>query len=146
MSELLECQSLRLAVPDPSSDRIRAKRIHTNKMEIRVGEDADGRASSSPVTATDEKDNKYQNRSLLDEDDSGSICDISSLYITGDASVDIRQPLTAFDRGHRQRQAVRIKSHHGHVNVHVSAPKPDYTNEHTEAVLPIVDLGGKFLY
>ena len=145
VSELLECQALRLKIPEPSSDRIRAKRIHTNKMEIRVGEENSNIASSFSTTDVIEKENKNQYRLLLDEDDSGSICDISSLYLTGDASIDVRQPYTFCKRGHRQRQAVRIKSHHGHVHVQVSAPKPYDTNEFTNDILPIVDLGGKLL-
>jgi len=142
VSEGLESQSLRLVVNRPSVDRIRVKRIHANKMEILAGagnndESADESVPSNTGSfATHEK-------LLLDDDDSGATCDISSLYIIGDATVDVQESASAADdRDRRHRQAVRIKSHHGHVHVQVSAPKPDVCNELTGDVRPLVDLGG----
>jgi len=139
VSETLECQSLRLSVHRPSIDKIRAKRIHAKTMEIQVGgygtneTSPSAQASASNITATNEK---------LDDDDAGAICDISSLYIIGDANVNIQQPAFVNGQHHRQRQALRIKSHHGHLHVEATAPKPNDTNEITGDILPIVDLGG----
>ena len=141
VSETLECQSLRLSVHRPSIDRIRAKRIHAKTMEIQVGGYGSNEntvsiqtSAASNITATNEK---------LDDDDTGAICDISSLYIIGDANVNVQQPaIVNGGQRHRQRQAVRIKSHHGHLHVEATAPKPSDTNEITGDILPIVDLGG----
>jgi hypothetical protein len=139
VSETLECQSLRLSVHRPSIDKIRAKRIHAKTMEIQVGgygtneTSPSAQASASNITATNEK---------LDDDDAGAICDISSLYIIGDANVNIQQPAFVNGQHHRQRQALRIKSHHGHLHVEATAPKPNDINEITGDILPIVDLGG----
>lgn len=136
VSDVLESQSLRLAINRPSVDRIRAKRIHANTMEILAGTE----------TTTDDippSNLTRHNESLFDDDDTGAICDIGSLYIIGDATVDIQQPSVAGGtQKHRQRQAVRIKSHHGHIHVQVTAPKPDHVNEMTGTVQPLVDLGG----
>jgi hypothetical protein len=145
VSETLEWQYLRLSVHKPSIDRIRAKRIHAKTMEIQVG-GYDGNentvsiqtsiqtSAASNITTTNEK---------LDDDDAGAICDISSLYIIGDANVNVQQPaIVNGGHRHRQRQAVRIKSHHGHLHVEATAPKPNDTNEITGDILPIVDLGG----
>eukprot|EP00536_Pseudo-nitzschia_multiseries_P006651 jgi/Psemu1/193674/e_gw1.145.21.1 len=134
VSEGLESQSLRLVVNRPSVDRIRAKRIHAKKMEILVGVEESAESAASSLTT--------EEVSILDDDDSGAICDISSLYIIGDATVDVQQPAAIDDQDHRQRQAVRIKSHHGHIHVQVSGPKPDINNELTGEVQPLVDLGG----
>jgi len=136
VSEVLESQSLRLVVHRQSVDRIRAKRIHAKTMEIIAGVDQDDERAASNLIIHKE--------SSFDEDDSGAICDISSLYIIGDATVDVQQSaaIDSQHQHHRQRQAVRIKSHHGHVHVQVSAPKPDVDNELTGEVQPLVDLGG----
>ena len=136
VSEVLESQSLRLVVHRQSVDRIRAKRIHAKTMEIIAGVDHDDESAATNLIMHKE--------SLFDEDDSGAICDISSLYIIGDATIDVQQS-AAIDnqhQRHQQRQAVRIKSHHGHVHVQVSAPKPDINNELTGEAQPLVDLGG----
>jgi hypothetical protein len=140
VSETLECQSLRLSVYRPTIDRIRAKRIHAKTMEIQVGGYGSNEntvsiqtSAASNITATNEK---------LDDDDAGAICDISSLYIIGDANVNFQQPAIVNGQRHRQRQAVRIKSHHGHLHIEATAPKPNDTNEITGDILPIVDLGG----
>ena len=71
----------------------------------------------------------------MDDDDLGSACDISSLYITDDASIHVHSLSGA-------RQSVRVKSNHGHVNVDASSPKPEVINEMTGEIVPIVDLGG----
>jgi hypothetical protein len=135
VSDVLESQSLRLVVPRPSVDRIRAKRIHAKTMEIKIGGDENDENAASTSSM-------HEKQSLFDDDDSGAICDISSLYIIGDATVDVQQSTSIANQHKQQRQAVRIKSHHGHVHVQVSAPKPDNNNHLTGDVLPLVDLGG----
>ncbi len=135
VKDVLESQSLRLSVPRPSADRIRAKRIHAKTMEIVIGTDESNEAVVSGLDMNNEK-------SLFDDDDAGAICDISSLYIIGDASVDIQQSKPSADKHQRQRQAVRIKSHHGHVHVQATSLQPTETNELTGELLPLVDLGG----
>jgi len=153
VSETLECQSLRLSVSRPSFDRIRAKRIHAKTMEIQVGgfdsneSIASIQSSGSDITATngnknEENDETRQRRIILDEDDAGAICDIGSLYIIGDANINVQQTALINGQCHRQRQAVRIKSHHGHVHIEATVPKPYYTNEITGDVLPVVLCGG----
>ena len=136
VSDVLESQALRLVVPRPSVDRIRAKRIHAKTMEVLIGRDENDEKAASSASSMHEK------QSLFDDDDSGAICDISSLYIIGDATVDVQQSSSIANQHKQQRQAVRIKSHHGHVHVQVSAPKPDNNNHLTGDVLPLVDLGG----
>mmetsp|Transcript_9315 Transcript_9315/g.23163 ORF Transcript_9315/g.23163 Transcript_9315/m.23163 type:complete len:601 (-) Transcript_9315:76-1878(-) len=132
VSDVLESQSLRLSVPRSSVDRIRAKRIHAKTMEIVIGSDKNiENAASIPIVDND--------KSLFDDDDAGAICDISSLYIIGDASVDVQQ---STNQHQRQRQAVRIKSHHGHVHVQATAPQPTEINDLTGDLLALVDLGG----
>jgi hypothetical protein len=135
VSDVLESQDLRLAVPRPSVDRIRAKRIHAKTMEVLVG----GKRNDE---STDCSSSMHEKESLFDDDDSGAICDISSLYIIGDATVDVQQSSSVANQYTQQRQAVRIKSHHGHVHVQVSAPKSESNNELTGEALPTVDLGG----
>ncbi|VEU39974.1 unnamed protein product [Pseudo-nitzschia multistriata] len=135
VSDVLESQSLRLAVDRSSVDRIRAKRIHANTMEIQAGGVGEKDEGDVPNLTTFRE-------SLLDEDDSGAICDIGSLYLVGDATVNVQQSAASDNRNHGQRQAVRIKSHHGHVHVQVSAPKPNIDNELTGEARPMVDLGG----
>ena len=134
VSDVLESQSLRLSVPRPSIDRIRAKRIHAKTMEILIGE-----SENQSITSTSSVD---EIGPLFDSDDSGAICDISSLYIIGDATVDVQHSSSLANERKKQRQAVRIKSHHGHVHVQASAPKLDRTNHLTGDLLPLVDLGG----
>lgn len=129
VSDVLESQSLRLVVPRPSLDRIRVKRIHANTMEIQVGGDKNNENTESTFST-------HKIESLFDDDDAGAICDISSLYLIGDAFVDIKQS------NGQQRQAVRIKSHHGHVHVQASAPTLDDINNRRGDALPFVDLGG----
>ncbi len=135
VKDVLESEALRLAVPRQSVDRIRAKRIHAKTMEVLVGGDESDESTAS-ISSADEME------PLFDDDDAGAICDISSLYIIGDASVDVKQPGANEDGSKIQRQAVRIKSHHGHVHVQASAPQPTETNKLTGEILPLVDLGG----
>lgn len=122
-SDLLEAQSLNIDLPNPG--RLRSKRIHANTCDIKIGI---GGSSEQSDTAVNE---------LIDADDSGSICDISSLYLTGEATICVQSP-----KNERPRQSVRVKSNHGHVTVDAISPKPELRNAMTGDALPIVDMGG----
>jgi hypothetical protein len=123
--DLLEAGTLYLSAP--ASGRFRAKRIHAGSCNIKVGMDGD--TSSPPSSGVVCKE-------TFDVDDSGAICDISSLYVTKDANVNYHHSIN------NDRQPIRIKSHHGHVIVDATAPKPTIKNEMTDQYLSIVDLGG----
>jgi hypothetical protein len=156
VSDVLESQDLRISLPCSVSSRIRAKRIHANKLDIQLGGDGnllqDGENSEKLVRTNngggvhskEPLDDKFR---FLDDDDSGAACDISSLYMIGDAHVSVfGESLLAVNKDDTatriQPQAVRIKSHHGHVYVETTTSKPDFANDMTGDVLPIVDLGG----
>jgi hypothetical protein len=137
-AQLLESQSLKLTIPQQG--RIRAKRIHVCDMDIQVGGNDNNVKNNEPV------DELYDNDvyDYDDDDDSGATCDISSLYITGDAQVMVQGPskVSRSTQQHPIRHAVRIKSHHGHINVQTNTPIPTIKNPMTEEVMPVVDLGG----
>lgn len=170
VSELLESQSLRIELPCPVRYRFRAKRIHANTMEVQIGSvDAGGDACGDMAEIIEgQRSSSPLSRPLLDADDSGAACDIGALYVVDNAHVWVRShwlpPRDGFlgwttaeeeevesqapiDRRRRQGrppqpQAVRIKSHHGHVHVEASTRRPDHVNDITGETLPIVDLGG----
>ena len=122
-SDLLEAQSLNLRLP--GKGRLRAKRIHASTVDVQMGSDKSLRDSSEDQAS----------HSLYDNDDGGSLCDISSLYLSGDASIRVHSV-------NRENQAVRIKSNHGPVLVETFVPKPSAKNEMTGEVLPNVEMGG----
>lgn len=122
-SDLLEAQSLNLRIP--GKGRLRAKRIHASTVDIKMGSEKSLHDSSEDQSS----------HSLYDNDDGGSLCDISSLYLSGDASIRVHSV-------NRESQAVRIKSNHGPVVVETFAPRPSSKNEMTGEILPIVEMGG----
>jgi len=121
-SDLLEAKDLSVRLPCPG--RFRAKRIHSSNSQIELGD-------TSGYTAREGDIEK-----VFDEDDSGAICDISSFYVTGQSDVNVN-----CSEG-ETRQAVRIKSNHGHVTVHASAPIPSKVDVHMDERVPLVDMGG----
>lgn len=121
-SDLLEAESLTVRLPD--SGRFRAKRVHASSCDIRVDE---------TVGAPPADDDVVEVR--FDSDDGGAICDISSFYVTGDASINFRSSSNT-------RQAVRVKSNHGHVTVQASARLPGSIDHNTQEPFPVVDMGG----
>lgn len=123
-SDLVEAESLRLALPH--SGRFRAKRVHVGTCNVVIG--------SANRIETDVPE-VGENRSRLDNDDEGAICDLSSLYTTGEATIEVRS-------SDASSQAVRIKSSHGHVSVCTTAPMPRVRHEMTGSRLPAVDMGG----
>jgi hypothetical protein len=122
-SDLLEAESLTIRLPD--SGRFRAKRVHASSCDIRMNETICESPSSDGTEAN----------VLFDADDGGAICDISSFYVTGDATIDVQS-------SGKKRQAVRVKSNHGHITVQASAPIPDTTDPNTHEPFPVVDMGG----
>mmetsp|Transcript_42261 Transcript_42261/g.101721 ORF Transcript_42261/g.101721 Transcript_42261/m.101721 type:complete len:849 (+) Transcript_42261:31-2577(+) len=146
VSDVLESQDLNIKIPYPSSsssssssssndNRVRVKRIHTNNMELSVVE---GQTDSALVSGGD------VDHVITDSDDSGAIVDISSLYVIGDGNVQVTTDNSHApdDDDNCHRQAVRVKSHHGHINVETNIPSPTRRNEIADEDLPVVDLGG----
>lgn len=118
-SELIEAETFILKIP--SSGRFRAKRIHANSCDVCIG---------------DESKQPHENESpIFDSDDGGAVCDISALYITGDARINVRSSDV-------RRQAVRVKSSHGHVTVHATGNLPVAHAPHANKPLPMAELGG----
>jgi len=133
-SDLLEAENLKINL---RGGRFRAKRIHGDTVDIRMNA-ADDSVQQSPAFATTKAE-------LLDDDDEGSLIDISSMYVsgTGGAQVSLLGPAQPVKRG------VRIKSHHGPALVNVSGVAiPSETHStfnnddgnHTSS-LPLVELG-----
>jgi hypothetical protein len=123
-SDMLEAETLNIALPNPG--RLRAKKIHVKSFDVSMGGD---NISSAQAPS-------FANGNLFDNDDSGALCDISSLYVTGEALINIKSPDDS-------KQAVRIKSNHGHVVVDATGPKPKAKNEMIgDIFLPLVDMGG----
>lgn len=119
-SDLLEAKTLSVCLP--STGRFRAKRIHASTCLIRMEN-----AGDNVEMQDDDKP--------FDADDGGAICDISSLYVMAGATLDVQCT-------NDNRQAVRVKSNHGHVEVQVSAPLPRKVNPMSKETLPVVDMGG----
>lgn len=110
-TDLLEAYDLKLNLLQ--GGRLRAKRIHGDTINIRMEAPQDNMNSFSA------------NSKPLDEDDDGSLVDISSMYVsgTGGAQISLNEGLRP------EKRAVRIKSHHGPVLVDVSGVfKPTMTN------------------
>jgi hypothetical protein len=125
-SDLLEAYTLKLTT---QGGRLRAKRIHGDSVDIRV--------FSPKLNDSDHKENATD---PLDDDDEGSLVDLSSMYVSGagGAQVTLEEGLAP------EKRAVRIKSHHGPVLVDVSGVhKPRQINDNSgESVhFPLVELG-----
>lgn len=119
-TDLLEAESLVIALPHPG--RLRAKKIHAFRCDVKLNEGKDDVS-------------RYSSQKLFDNDDIGALCDISSLYVTGEAFIHVNS-------SDKSKQAVRVKSNHGHVVVDVSGPIPTTKNELRGEILPLVDMGG----
>jgi hypothetical protein len=135
--------------------RIRAKQIHASQVDITV----DHRRQQQQQQQSCSMNNSI---CIMDtDDDEGSLVDISSLFVSGPnggATIAVYGPhnnkcennptddgrVTLQPPQHQQRRrAVRIKSHHGPIQVstnHIS--KPMDQNPMTEQYYPIVELGG----
>lgn len=129
-TDLLEAETLSVNLPNPG--RLRAMKIHANYFEVQIGEE---RGQESEHTQKELFGDHDDHGALYDIDDTGAVCDISSLYVTGEASININS-------SHEKRQAVRIKSNHGHVVVEAMAIRSSATNHMTGEPLPTVYMGG----
>jgi hypothetical protein len=121
-SDLLEAKDLLVRLP--SSGRFRAKRIHASSSNIQINESETSQIFARDVQAS------------FDSDDTGAICDISSYYIACDATIDVRCS------SGETRQAIRVKSNHGHLMACASAPISTRVDAFTNDRLPFVDIGG----
>lgn len=121
-SDLLEAESLTIRLPE--SGRFRAKRVHARSCNIRIDK-----------TGSRERRDETEADIIFDADDGGAICDMSSFYVTGDASIVVQY-------SGKKRQAVRVKSNHGHVTVRAAARPPDAIDQKTDQPFPVVDMGG----
>lgn len=102
-SDLLEAEKLRINLPN--GGRFRAKRIHGDTVDIKVSSGQQTSTTEQPTTPTP-----------LDDDDEGSLVDVSSMYVSGRGGAHV-----SLDGGLQPRKrAVRIKSHHGPVLVNVT--------------------------
>ncbi|CAJ1930254.1 unnamed protein product [Cylindrotheca closterium] len=119
-TDLLEAESITVNLPNPG--RLRAMKIHANSFEAQIGED---RAQESEQLTTE----------IFGDDDTGAVCDISSLYVTGEALINLIS-------SHEKRQAVRVKSNHGHVVVEAVGIQSSAKNYITGETLPTVYMGG----
>ena len=156
-SNLLEAQRLTLNCSsdddnDYDQSRIRAKQIHASQVDITV----DQRQAQSATTCI--TTNTTNTIGLMDpEDDEGSLVDISSLFVSGPnggASITVHGPnhsmkteeeTATLSQQHQRlrRRAVRIKSHHGPIQVLTNRlSKPIEKNPTTQQYYPIVELGG----
>jgi hypothetical protein len=113
-SDLLEAFHLKLNLLQ--GGRLRAKRIHGETVDIRV---------SAPPHDNHNIPKSVSPNDPFDEDDEGSLVDISSLYVSGAGGAQV-----SLDAGLRpEKRAVRIKSHHGPVMVDVDGVyKPTLKN------------------
>lgn len=121
-SDLLEAESLRVRL----RGRLRAKRIHASSCSVEISSQTQALGGSSKDVSSE----------TFDSDDAGALCDISSLYLTGDATINVGD-------SNGLLQPIRIKSIHGHINVNVQTPSaPMAVSEMTGEPMPVVDLGG----
>ncbi|CAB9506081.1 expressed unknown protein [Seminavis robusta] len=124
-SDLLEAQKLSINLS--GGGRFRSKRIHGETVDIQVVA-----TQQQSLSTAQPPNNLLHVFEQLDDDDEGSLVDISSMYVsgTGGAHVTLQGPLQPTKR------AVRIKSHHGPVLVQSSGVHRP-CDEHQ----PLVELG-----
>jgi hypothetical protein len=155
-SNLLEAQGLTMRTT--GSGRIRAKQIHASNVSVVV----DQRHHCSPpaltetdVVRNDEKSNTVTTvetrthddtiRIFDEDDDEGSLVDISSMFVSGRNGGAV---VNVYGNDYKAsksllRRAVRIKSHHGPVQVTASGlPMPIAINSTNQRLYPLVELGG----
>jgi len=125
VAKLVEAEKVSINTPG----RVRAKQVHGQRVNISVHQKDDIDAEAIVVAGDD-------------EDDEGSLVDVSALFVSGSggATIDVKscRPL--------RRRAVRVKSHHGPLEVlttiGVDDVMPSEANELTKERYPVVELGG----
>jgi hypothetical protein len=143
-SSLLEAQTLNVTC---QNGRVRAKQIHGNTINI-------------DVTVDDNNYNSNNDNELLDNDDEGSIIDVSSIFVSGNGGASLivsnKKMITSIQQDTStstskqlsrhveiDRRAVRLKSNHGPIQVKVNGlSQPSSVNIHTDQTYPLVELGG----
>jgi pyruvate/2-oxoglutarate dehydrogenase complex dihydrolipoamide acyltransferase (E2) component len=158
VSDLLEAQNLVLATTGHGG-RIRVKQIHarTANITIHAAAAAAAAANASSSSCTHSLDTSTLQQ---DVDDEGSLIDIGSLYIsagTGAAGNSRDDGVNNNNAGgggggvtlsvhgpcRPPRRAVRVKSHHGALQVTThQLYQPTETNVLTNQIYPLVELGG----
>jgi hypothetical protein len=133
-STLLEAQRLTVR----TKGRFRAKQVHGHVISVDV-EHIESQRGDDAATTSGDDDGKGKMTPEEDEDDEGSLVDVSSLFVSGHGGATIKvegnAPLS--------RRAVRIKSSHGPVNVKTKGlPKPIERNGVSGDLYPVVELGG----
>ncbi|GKY95443.1 hypothetical protein MPSEU_000505900 [Mayamaea pseudoterrestris] len=119
--ELLEAQNLKVI----TSGRVRAKQIHGRSVQVTV-----------------DKSKPFVDSSCIPEsdiDDEGSIVDISSLFISGDGGATI---LVNGRDYQLEKRVVRIKSHHGPLQVLLDGCKRPNNCRDDGSLYPLLELGG----
>jgi hypothetical protein len=132
-SHLLESQTLTVQ----TKGRFRAKQIHGSTVDVMV----DRQSSSYNNNDTDDD---VCERIMDEEDDEGSLVDVSSMFVSGTGGATVTVRGGGSQTPALQLRAVRIKSHHGPLKVvtnGVPVP-PTCINPMTQQVFPVVELGG----
>lgn len=158
-SHLLEAQTLQVS----TTGRFRAKQIHCNDTHIDMNKQTYNYNKIGEM---------YHNHHslLLDDDDGGAMVDISSFYVSGNdggAIIDVTKHsiddqhnvISELNNEHikdgneitrttnhyndNHQGAVRIKSQHGPVQIHINGlSQSNIINEITNQYYPFIDLGG----
>ena len=128
--------------------RIRVKRIHAKTVNVDIHRqskkisDDDNHSNVSIINQNSNNDinngtDQASGHDTRDDgDDSGSLCDISSLYVSGLATIQVESDTPP----QMNASAVRIKSNHGTVVIDTSIPNPAAISPVPPS--PLVDLGG----
>jgi Putative adhesin len=127
-SNLLEAQEISVTV---RNGRIRAKQMHGRSVKIAVTRSDNSTAEDSFQSSSPE---------LFDSpDDEGAMVDISSLFVSSGQN----GGATIRSTGSPTLRAVRVKSHHGPLQVDASGRMfPQAINPLTQRSYPVVELGG----
>lgn len=129
-SSLLEAQTITIR----TKGRVRAKQLHGSNIDVLC----DVRRGMSDGTVAE-----HAVRVMDEEDDEGSLVDISSLFASGKGGATITLQGDGSGSGLLAQRAVRVKSHHGPVKVTINGlARPTNLNPLTERVYPTVELGG----
>jgi hypothetical protein len=132
-SQVLEAQTLKLLA---SNGRIRVKQIHASVANVVI----DPRS----LTSVDNDTTPGDSIQIMgeDNDDEGSLIDISSMFVPGSNGGAVVSVLGS-DAHPLQRRAIRIKSNHGPVQVTTTGVQvPRTINPVTQQLYPIIELGG----
>jgi hypothetical protein len=132
-SQVLEAQMLTL---HGSFGRIRVKQIHSSVANVTIDQ------RLRPSVENENMKNDSIHVFGEDNDDEGSLIDISSLFVSG-SNEGAMVSVYGNNTNPLQRRAIRIKSNHGPVKVMTTGVRvPSAVNPVTQQLYPIVELGG----